>query len=425
MQRHPRLRERLVSAPARIRSRVSVEQVVPRAAPVDLDAVLPVLGATPALRPFCPEVVDFCADLARTLARRARHLPEVQALAYWTRRSAVARLAESFHELGDDGTVLVPRGTVFHVPPANVDTIFVYSWLLSVLCGNRNVVRLSSRTTEQTSLLVEVVRDLLADHAAVADTTLMVRYGHDRAATDAASAACDLRVVWGGDGAVDAVRASPLRADAVDVTFSDRSSLAVIRADAYARLSDAGRDELVRDFYSDTYWFDQLGCSSPRALLWVGGTECAALGSDFFGRLRDEVARRGYTVDTAGALAKLGFGYRTLIDQPVTAYAAHGNELTVVSVDGFPDVGTDFCGGGMFLQHRLDGLDGLAGHVDRRVQTLTQFGFAHTELRALAVELNGRGVDRIVPFGRALTFGRVWDGYDLLQSFTRRVVVGA
>ena len=39
-----------------------------------------------------------------------------------------------------------PRGLVFHVPPANVDTIFVYSWALSALAGNSNVVRISSRS---------------------------------------------------------------------------------------------------------------------------------------------------------------------------------------------------------------------------------------------------------------------------------------
>jgi hypothetical protein len=33
--------------------------------------------------------------------------------------------------------------------------------------------------------------------------------------------------------------------------------------------------------------------------------------------------------------------------------------------------------------------------------------------------LGGRGVDRIVPFGSALTFGAIWDGYDLPREFTR------
>ena len=38
-----------------------------------------------------------------------------------------------------------------------------------------------------------------------------------------------------------------------------------------------------------------------------------------------------------------------------------------------------------------------------------------------ADEADGPGLDRLVPFGQALTFNRYWDGYDLLQEFTRRV----
>jgi hypothetical protein len=43
----------------------------------------------------------------------------------------------------------------------------------------------------------------------------------------------------------------------------------------------------------------------------------------------------------------------------------------------------------------------------------------------LAAELSGRGVDRIVPFGSALTFSAIWDGYDLLAEFSRLVTVQA
>jgi len=37
--------------------------------------------------------------------------------------------------------------------------------------------------------------------------------------------------------------------------------------------------------------------------------------------------------------------------------------------------------------------------------------------------LNGRGIDRIVPLGKALTFNRYWDGYDLLAEMIRHVYV--
>jgi hypothetical protein len=38
--------------------------------------------------------------------------------------------------------------------------------------------------------------------------------------------------------------------------------------------------------------------------------------------------------------------------------------------------------------------------------------------------VNGRGVDRIVPLGQALTFDYRWDGYNLLQELTRHVYIG-
>lgn len=402
-----------------------VLRVLPDAGEADLRPLLDALSTAPTGRPFGPESIAFCADLSRALARRARRLPEMQALAYWIRRSEIARLRDSFAALEDDRTVLVPRGTVFHVPPANVDSIFVYSWLLAVLTGNRNVVRLSDRTGDQAEILLEVVRDTLHDHPAIRASTLMLRCGHDRDVVDALSGACDLRVVWGGDRSVEAVRRSPLPAHGLDLTFPDRTSLAMIKTASFEAMSDARRDRLVEDFHNDTYWFDQLGCSSPRALVWVGDRgRVDALSGDFFRRLQVRTGRAGYSPDPAAALDKLAFGYRSVIDQAARSFRTYDATVSVLDVPSFPQLGGEFSGGGMFFMHRVDRLHDLVAGVDRRVQTLVQHGFDDAELRELAVRLNGRGVDRIVPFGQALTFDRIWDGNDLLQSLTRRVTIG-
>ena len=50
-------------------------------------------------------------------------------------------------------------------------------------------------------------------------------------------------------------------------------------------------------------------------------------------------------------------------------------------------------------------------------------GFSDKELADFARSLHGRGIDRIVEFGDALTFGSFWDGYDLLAELTRTVTV--
>jgi hypothetical protein len=141
-----------------------VEQVVPAAARVDLSETLAHL-CRPALpmAPFSDAVIGFCADFSRRLFRDEQSLrfPELQALAFWMRKAELVRLGQDFERLKTAGTVLVPRGLVFHVPPANVDTIFVYSWLVSVLTGNRNVIRLSPRASEQTVILCRIFNETL------------------------------------------------------------------------------------------------------------------------------------------------------------------------------------------------------------------------------------------------------------------------
>lgn len=401
----------------------TVEQEVPTLGRVELGRMLEGLAEAEVRPPFDPSRTDFVADLARRLGRRARGQAETQALAYWMRRTEVQRLAADFARLTDDRTLLVPRGTVFHIPPANVDTMFVYSWVLSVLVGNRNIVRLSSRGTEQSRLILEVLRETLADHPDVARTNVMLTYGHDAAVTQRISASCDVRVVWGGDETVRRVRAVPLPPHATELVFPDRFSMAALGTDAYRALGREEREQLAESFFNDAYLFDQLGCSSARLVMWVGEQSPGDAADDFFDRVRDVARRKGYQVDAAASLAKLGHAYRSMIDHDVVSYRRHDEVLDVLDMGAFPDARGDFCGAGLFHQVHVTRLRDAAPHIRRKDQTLTVFGLAEADVREFLQEVQGRGIDRVVPFGQALTFSRFWDGYDLLVELTRKTTV--
>lgn len=392
----------------------------------DARLILNDIEAVTTQRPFSDQVIAFAGDFARRLRLASRGVPELTALAHWMRKAELLRLRGEFESLAPAHQILVPRGVVFHVPPANVDTIFVYSWLLSVMVGNKNVIRLSSRGAPSVELILEVFTETLRqpEHGGMRGNTVFVRYGHDRSVTDVFSAGCDVRVIWGGDGTVDAIRRSSLSPAAVELTFPDRRSISVIAADKYGAASEGVRNTLAERFYNDSFWFDQMGCSSPREVYWLGVNDLEdALCEDFFGRLRATVRGNGYLLDAALSMRKKTFNYRAVLDHPVSKVTTYGNEVSVLTVTSMAGVVEEFAGAGTFFNMALDDLLDLRGHVGRKHQTMTYFGLGEEQISELAIALNGQGIDRIVPIGEALTFSRYWDGLDLLQAFARRVTL--
>ena len=379
------------------------------------------------LNPFDSAALTFVDQLSASLLRspEARLYPELVALAFWMRRANLEALRRSLADRVG-GALLVPRGTVFHIAPSNVDTIFVYSWFLSLLVGNRNIVRLSTKHSIQTEILVRAIATLLerAEHAPVTDRNLLVRYAANDAINARFSAVCDVRVIWGGDDTVARVRAVPLPATATEVSFANKYSLALIHAEGWLAAAEAMRDQWAERFYNDAYGFDQMACSSPRLVLWVGERAVVdSAGGDFWVRVARRVSARTERFGDADYVNKLVAADSLAIDANVHLRSGEGNDLVRVWLDE-PDLHVErHCGAGLFFEARIDSLAALRPLLSRAVQTLTYAGFAPDELRRFVAEAPLAGIDRIVPVGQALDFAPVWDGFDLMRVFMREVTV--
>lgn len=380
--------------------------------------------------PFSEPAKQFCAALSEALfgLPGIRTQPEIVALAYWLRPSMVEAVSQSFADLEDPNTLLVPRGLVLHVPPANVETLFVYSWTLSLLVGNINVVRVSERESVVIDQLRSAIGTLLQEprFEPVARINRFVHTGHSDEISSALSAIADLRVVWGGDATIEHFRSFPLPPRGRELTFPDRHSLAILGARAVSEIDDAGLDDLTDRFFNDAYWFDQGACASPRLLVWhdPDGRWAAAARRRFHDAMDRTVAAHDYEALTGGAIAKMVRGYRSIMEQAVNDYHAPTNEATWLGMDDLAGYDRDSPGGGIFYEYVSQDLDkDLSLLVTTRDQTAGYFGVDVELITQLARSLNGRGVDRWVPIGRALDFERVWDGYDLVQEFTKKVIV--
>lgn len=401
--------------------------LVPTSA-TDFESQLLGLVRSGTLPPFDPVVVDFVDAVSKAvlLDPVMRRMPEMAAVAHWMRKAHVLELRRSF-EAQRGERIWLPKGVALHFAPSNVDSIFVYSWFISLLIGNGNIVRLSQRRGEQVELLLATIDRVCAQDRfkPIRDRSLLLSYDHDDAVTQRLSETCQIRVLWGGDESVRRLRAIPLNPLAAEIAFANRFSLAVFNSVPVASASEKDLASLAGRFFNDSFWFDQMACSSPRLVVWIGEAEHCAQAQDlFWPALSREVQRRGIEYPEVIGLNKL-----------VSAYvsAATGiSDKVLPGVTGFVSrmhVGNNAngryrnieCGGGLFFETELSRLDDLAPHLTSQDQTLTHFGFEPDDLRQFALHLPPRAVDRIVPVGTALDFNTIWDGYNLMQVFSREI----
>src|SRR5690606_26775726 len=144
-------------------------------------------------------------DLSKEILqnKRLRDFPELIALGFWLRKGNIAKLQEDFLERTTN-KVIKPRGVALHFAPANVDTIFVYSWVLSLLAGNSNIIRISQKENDALLKLVEIIRHCLENHKyeQIRERLIICSYEHNDKVTEFLSEQCHTRVIWGGDETV-------------------------------------------------------------------------------------------------------------------------------------------------------------------------------------------------------------------------------
>lgn len=407
-----------------------LELTFPAGPPQSPEDVLRRLTAPPSggwLRVGDPRIVAFLTGLASRLLAPAlvRRQPELGSLGYFLRPAELARLLDRVRAGTPPQAEAFPRGLVFHVPPANVDTLFVYSWAVSALMGNANVVRISPRAGAAARTLLDAMNaELATAHPAVAETQAMVGYGHDEDVTAALSRACDLRVVWGGDDTVVRLRGFPLAPHARDLGFPDRSSFAAIATRAWLDADAPTRQRVAEGLAADAFWFDQAACASPRTIFLVGTAADGAVVADELLDLVSAAAdRRGWGTDPAMAVQRRVDTYGLAAEGAAASLRFAGTAVAGAVLTEGASLPRSWLGAGTLPLRTVDSLADIVPLVRRRDQTLTQFGFTDGELAAFTTDLGGRGIDRIVPIGAALTFAPVWDGYDLPREFTRLVIV--
>lgn len=378
-----------------------------------------------ALKPYAPEAVAYLNAWSKRLLARPdiRAYPDAASFAFWCRSANLARLQREL----DRETLRLGRGVALHIAPANVPVNFAYSFAFGLLSGNANIVRVPESLPAQAGVLCTVANELLAEaeHARIASMTTLLSYPREDAITQRLSEVADVRLLWGGDQTIHNLRRMPASPRCVDIAFADRYSLCLMSAPAVLAADSKMLQALSVGFYNDVFLLDQNACSSPHLVLWQGtAKEVATAQARFWDAMQTLLHSKGQSPGIH-AVNKYTHLCRTAIQlEGARATPTSDNRVFRVALDELPENIAEHRGRyGFFFESIDNDLTQLSRIVNTRYQTLTCFGVDTHALAQMVVANGLAGIDRVVPVGKALDIGVIWDGYDLIRTMSRIVAI--
>ncbi|HZK61755.1 MAG TPA: acyl-CoA reductase [Anaerovoracaceae bacterium] len=371
------------------------------------------------LIPFSDEVLEFLNNLSARIMKNkeAKEYPDIITFGFFCRKGNLQKLKQTYAGKIEER---IGKGLSFHIAPSNVPINFAYTLVVGLLSGNICIVRASSKDFAQTRIICKLMKETFEEKPnIIEDYIAVVSYNRDSNMTEELSKLADARIIWGGDNTVIEIRKSPIKPRAVEVTFADRYSLCVIDAAKLIQITDLTK--LAREFFNDTYLFDQNACTSPRMMIWLGDKEKIEKAKEVFWDAIHNYILTRYKIESVVAVDKLMTELNCAVDfENVHIEKTQDNLINRIQIQSLEMNIPDYrCVGGCFLEYDATNLDDLKKIVTDKYQTLSYLGCNPKEIQEWVIKNGLKGIDRIVPIGKTADFGLIWDGYDLITTLSR------
>ena len=373
-----------------------------------------------AFQTYDTNVCEFLSEISANLLKSPIVItyPALSALAFWARKANITKLKSDFGNTEDR----MGRGLCFHITPSNIPINFAFSYFFSLLAGNANIVRLPSKEFPQIDIISNLLKEILPRYPEIEKRTAFIKYPRDNDITAQLCSLADARMIWGGDKTIAMVKSMPCQPRCVDISFADRYSVCIIDGQKILETTPDNIKRLAENFYNDTYLMDQNACSSPQIILWQNDSLRAR---EIFWNAVIKEASVKYNLQDAVVVDKYTHACIDAVDlsnfQKLNrfknlAYRIEINKLT-------PEIIKNRGNGGYFYEHSLRSWEELFSVTTEKFQTVTHYGLSEKDFRQAIINNNVRGIDRIVPIGKAMDIGPYWDGHDLIRELSRKIAL--
>jgi hypothetical protein len=375
------------------------------------------------IEPFNSYVLNFLDDLSKLLnSQNKKKLPDIKTLSFFCRKNNILSFKKKY---SNPESIRFGLGLLFHITPSNIPTNFAYSLIFGLITGNSNVVKIPSRKFEEIDIICKCINKILKKkkHSKIKNMIAIIRYSNNDIITKKFSELCDARLIWGGNKTISDIKKFETKAKNIDLPFSDRYSISLLNSDNFLKLKKNEIQNLINNFYNDTYSVDQNACSSPHLILWKGRFNVEAK-KKFWNHLKILVKDK-YKPPMISSIDNYSRLVSDLIkDQNILSFKKYDKSLYVVSLKKLiPNYFIKKSKWGLFYECNINNLKDIQKITNRSLQTLSYFGFPKNFIKSFFKKNNFHGIDRVVPFGQALNINLIWDGYDLTKVLSREIEI--
>ncbi len=369
---------------------------------------------------FDKKIVNFLNEVSNRIlkSKKYNHYADLATFGFWCRKKNIQALSNTY----SSNNLIMGRGCVLHICPSNVPMNFAYSLAFGLISGNNNIVKLPSKNFFQAKYLLEVINHILKkkNYASLKKRFKFIKYGHEEEISRSLSKIVNARLIWGGDETIKLFKKFETKPRCIDLCFSNRVSGSIININSLKSLNSKKLFNVTYKFYNDSYIMDQQGCSSPQVVFWLGKKNTKIV--EKFWKILSSIVEKNYEFDLSLANKKINFTSELILKEKKIEKLKFKN-LKVVRYQkkNLNNIGKLENSYGTFLEVYSTNISKIKNLIDERFQTLTYYGIEKEQLTNFILKNNLKGIDRIVPFGRAFDMGHIWDGFDIISSLSRKI----
>ena len=368
---------------------------------------------------FDQNIIIFLDEISKEILinNESKKFPDLIAFGFWCRANNIKSLLKNYNFFKNR----IGRGSVLHITPSNVPTNFAYSMVFGLLSGNNNIIRLPSKKFFQIEILCKILKKLSKKKnlKKIFNKLLLIRYENSDSISSELSKEVEARIIWGGDKTINKFKTFTTKPRCIDLTFADRYSISLINSNMLIKLNNSQLSILAQKFFNDTYTMDQFGCSSPNTVFWIGKNN--AYKNKFWIELR-KIVNQKYNLDLSGTNKKISNLMNfTLNENKKLKININNFNLIKLNKSKFEFDSFDNVNFGTFTEINLNNLNQLSKYVSDKLQTLTYYGIEFDFIKKFIIKNKLKGIDRIVPIGRAFDLTPEWDGVDIIATLSRTI----